>query len=264
MRAKKAIIIAAGRGRRLMPYTTSMPKCLVPIGGRSILEIQLDAMVASGVEEIIVVRGYLGDVLEERCLTMPYPIRFVDNDNWEHNNILESLFCAHSHLDDDVLISYSDIVYTPAVVASVQACSADFALVIDRDFHVIYEGRDEHPLEEAEVVDLDESGSVANVGKRATPADAAWGEFIGLCKLSHTGAKLFRSTWAELCANTAPDDPFVRALTFRQAYLTDLLQHLIDHGQPMMPVAIRGQWREIDTNQDLQRAVSFFGALKPM
>jgi len=256
MNPKKAIIIAAGRGRRLMPYTDEMPKCLVPVDHRSILGVQLEAMAAHGIEDVVVIRGYLGDVIEARRGELPLPVRFIENGDWEHNNILESLFHAEAELTEPVLLSYSDIIFTPDVVGRVKASGADIALVIDRNFRDIYTGRDQHPLEEAEVAKVGEGGGVTSVGKRAHPADEAWGEFIGLVKLSAAGAGLFCERWRELenSYRGRESEPFVRAPSFRQAYLTDLLQHLIDDGVFVEGVEIRGQWREIDTVQDLGRA----------
>lgn len=254
-RPTKAIVIAAGRGRRLAPYTDEMPKCLVPVDHRSIAQIQLEAMRAHGITDVVFIRGYLGDVLEARAGELA-PVRFVDNREWADNNILESLFCAAAELDEPVLLTYSDIIFTPDVVGQLMGSAGDIALVIDRDFRDVYEDRSDHPLDEAEVAELDESGAVARVGKRALPAERAWGEFIGLARLGAAGARLFRSTWAELCERYRgrADQPFARAPSFRQAYLTDLLQHLIDAGHRLEPVPIRGSWREIDTVQDLQRA----------
>jgi L-glutamine-phosphate cytidylyltransferase len=251
----KAIIIAAGRGRRLRPYTDNAPKCLVPVGGRSILEWQLRAYRACGVREIVIIRGYRGEVLAAKIPELGGAIRLVDNLEWEHNNILESLFCADAELDGPVLLSYSDIVFTEEVAARASRATGDIALVIDRDFAAIYEGRSEHPLEEAEVAEVG-AGRVIKVGKRALPAERAWGEFIGLVKLSASGAATLRATWAELRARFRDDPgaPFQRAPSFRAAYLTDMLQYLIDSGHEVSPVEIRGGWREIDTAQDLERA----------
>lgn len=256
MTATKAIIIAAGRGRRLMPYTDEMPKCLVPVDERTILGIQLEAMAEHGITEVVVIRGYLGGVLEERQSEFPLPVRFIDNRAWEHNNILESLFCARQELEGPVLLSYSDIIYTPDVVSALMKSTADISLVVDFDFRKIYEGRSDHPLEEAEVAKVNDSGQVTSVGKRAHPPSQAQGEFIGLVKLSEQGTARLSSTWDHLCSeyDGRRDQPFVRAKTFRQAYLTDLLQHLIDQGEPVSGVEIHGSWREIDTVQDLGRA----------
>ena len=83
--ATRAIIIAAGRGRRLMPYTDRMPKCLVPVDHRTILGIQLDALRAHGVRDVVIIRGYLGDVLDARRGELGDGIRFVENADWERN-----------------------------------------------------------------------------------------------------------------------------------------------------------------------------------
>lgn len=256
-RPTKAIIIAAGRGQRLMPYTDQMPKCLVPVAGVPIMRRQMDAFRAHGVDEFVIIRGYLGDVLEARQDELgDCTIRFVDNLDFEHNNILESLFCAEHELEGPVLLTYSDIVFTANVVGALMASPGDFALVIDQEFAKIYEGRTEHPLEQAEVADLGADGNVKRVGKRALPPEDAFGEFIGLARLTEVGVGWLRDAWTELVKEYSgrEHEPFQRAAAFRDAYLTDILQHLIDAGKPLSPVAIRGQWREIDTVQDLQRA----------
>ncbi len=254
----KAIVIAAGQGRRLMPYTDTMPKCLVPVGDRPLLGWALDAFRGHGITEIVIIRGYLGHVLEERRAELgdDLDIRFVDNPDFEHNNILESLFCAEAELEGPLLITYSDILFTRDVVGQLMATPGDFALVIDRDFADVYHGRTDHPLEEAEVADLDPAGQVRRVGKRALPASEAWGEFIGLARLSAEGTRWLRDAWRTVRAEYRgrEDQPFQRAARFRNAYLTDILQYLIDTGHPLTPVGIRGSWREIDTVQDLSRA----------
>ena len=130
------------------------------------------------------------------------------------------------------------------------------ALVIDTEFRRIYEGRSDHPLPEAEVALIGEDGAVKTVGKRSLPPDDASGEFIGLAKLSPSAAKLFCSHWQSLTSDYQgrEDAPYKRAPSFRRAYLTDLLQDLIDRGERVSAVPIEGQWREIDTVQDLDRA----------
>jgi choline kinase len=255
----KAIIVAAGRGKRLGHHTEELPKCLVPLGGRTILAWQLRAFAAAGVDELVMVRGYRGDVLEagaRAALPAGMSVRYVDNREWERNNVLLSLACARDELAGETLLSYSDIIFTPAVTRALVEATGDVDLVIDADFAAIYEGRTEHPLDEAEVAELGDDDRVRRVGKRALPAEDADGEFIGLARLSATGAGWARDTLDAALARYAGRDhePYQRAARFRNAYLTDLLQELIDAGRPVTPVLIRGQWREIDTGQDLERA----------
>jgi choline kinase len=255
-RPTRAIVIAAGRGRRLGTHTDEVPKCMVDIGGRPILDWVWRALAASGVDELVVIRGYRGDVLEPFVRGLVPQVAFVDNVAWQTNNVLLSLACARAYLDRPVYLTYSDIIFTPAVAAACAASPGELALVIDRRFRAIYDGRTEHPLDEAEVADLRLDGGVARVGKRALPAADAAGEFIGLCKLGARGATVVGDALDALARryHGREGEPFQRAAAYRNAYLTDLWQELIDAGTRVEPVWIDGAWREIDTGQDLERA----------
>ena len=255
-RPRKVIVIAAGRGKRLGVHTDERPKCLVEVGTRSILDWQLRALAAVGVDDVVIIRGYRADELTAGARALHPAARFVDNPDWETNNILLSLAYALDELDGPVYLTYSDIIFTPAVTRALADAPGDACLVIDRAFRDVYVGRTEHPLEEGEVSDLDDAGRVRRVGKKSLPPDEAFGEFIGLLKLSADGARWVADAIRAAQARYAgrQDEPYVRAARFRNAYLTDVLQELIDAGRPMVPVAIDGQWREIDTGQDLARA----------
>ncbi len=252
----RVILIAAGRGKRLGAHTDEIPKCMVDVAGQPILRRVWTALASAGATELVVIRGYRGDVLETFVKTIVPGAVFVDNPEWQTNNVLLSLACARRFLDRPAFVTYSDIIFTPGVAQAAARSPADIGLVIDRDFRLIYEGRTQHPLDEGEVSDLMPDGSVARVGKRALPPDDAIGEFIGLAKLSERGAATWARTLDGLLQKFDGRDgePFQRAATFRNAYLTDLLQLLIDGGTHVDPIFIRGEWREIDTGQDLDRA----------
>ena len=253
---KRAILIAAGRGKRLGTHTEDIPKCMVEVGKRPILGWVWEAFQLAGIEELVVIRGYRGDVLETFVRGLVPDVTFVDNVHWQSNNVLLSLACARPFLDRPCLISYSDIIFTPAVARAAVDSSAEIGLVIDREFRTIYEGRTEHPLDEGEVSDLMPDGTVARVGKRALPPADAIGEYIGLTRLGARGVATAANTLDRLAHRFAgrETEPFQRAATFQNAYLTDLWQELIDGGTRIDPILIEGQWREIDTGQDLDRA----------
>jgi phosphoenolpyruvate phosphomutase len=242
----KAIIVAAGMGRRLSPYTDDRPKCLVEINGKSILQRQVDAYRAAGVDEIIIVRGYMKDKIQ-----VP-GARYFENDEFRINNILVSLFYAEPAMDGGFLFSYSDIVFRPEVVRTVMDTTGDYSLVIDRRWHEAYVGRVNHPVEEGEVARV-EADRVTLVGKKTMPAEEATGEFIGLAKFTARGAEMLRKRYHERRGELA-GKPYGRASKFEVAYLTDLLNDLIESGEIMRPAFIDGGWREIDTVEDLQRA----------
>ncbi len=252
----QVILIAAGRGKRLGTHTDEIPKCMVEVAGRPIFGWVWKALASVGAKRLVVVRGYRGDVLETFIRSIVPDAIFIDNHAWQHNNVLLSLDHARAHLDRPTYLTYSDIVFTPAVAAAAAASTAEIGLVIDREFRTAYEGRTEHPLDEGEVADLMPDGTVARVGKRALPPAEAIGEFIGLVRLGSRGAATCARSLAALAQRFASreDEPFQRATRYRNAYLTDLLQHLIDGGIRIDPILIDGQWREIDTGQDLDRA----------
>lgn len=253
---KRAILIAAGRGKRLGNHTDEVPKSMVAVGARPILGWVWKAFAAAGIEELVVIRGYKGDVLETFVRGLVPKAIFVDNTAWQSNNVLLSLAHARAFFDQPCLLSYSDIIFTPAVARAAVESPAEIGLVIDRDFRSIYDGRTEHPLDEGEVADLMPDGSVARVGKRALPPADAIGEYIGLTKLGARGVATVANTLDRLAHDYAgrEEQPFQRAASYRNAYLTDLWQLLIDGGVRIDPILIEGQWREIDTGQDLDRA----------
>jgi choline kinase len=244
----RAIIVAAGMGRRLAPFTDDRPKCLVEVNGRSILERQVDAYRAAGVDDIVIVRGYMREKIQ-----VP-GARYFENDEFSKNNILVSLFYAEPAMDDGFLFSYSDIVFRPEVVKRVIDTEGDYALVIDRRWHEAYVGRQHHPVEQGEVARVDED-RVKLVGKKTMPPEQATGEFIGLARFSKRGVERMKARYHER-KNSLSGKPYGRAPRFEVAYLTDLLNDLIESGEIMRPAFIDGGWREIDTVEDLERAKS--------
>jgi choline kinase len=252
--SSKVIIVAAGRGRRLGRQTENIPKCMVRVAGQPILHWQLRAFAAAGLFDIVVVRGYLGDRIDGGRASLS----FVDNHDWAHNNILASLLCAAEHMPDGFFFSYSDIVYTPEVVARLAARArasnpAPVSLIIDRRWADTYQGRTLHPVSEAELTLLD-GARVVRVGKGAAAPEKAVGEFIGLAYFSAAGAAALRAVWDRALAAGGLDAPLGMSASLRQAYLTDALNPLADQGVRLEPVFIDGQWREIDTPQDLAAA----------
>jgi choline kinase len=250
----KAIIVAAGRGRRLGPETDEIPKCMVRVGGRSILHRQVDALLDAGARDFVVVRGYLGD----RIAAPAAPLRFVENDAWAKNNILASLMYAAPELPSGFLFSYSDIVFAKEHARRVAAAPGAVALVIDRRWRDAYDGRELHPVSEAELARVEDTPAgprVTRVGKKLVAAEEAAGEFIGLARFSPEGAAAIADVWRDALASAGGlDAPFGAAQTLRNAYLSDALNALAARGVPLVPVFIDGRWREIDTEEDLARA----------
>jgi choline kinase len=242
----KAIIVAAGPGSRLMPITDERPKCLLEIGGKTILERALEALRGNGVEDIVVVRGYKGHLID-------YPdITYCHNPEFRKNNILRSLFYAEDEMNDDFIFSYSDIVYSREVVARLVGSEADIALIVDVNWQQTYKGRDQHPVSEAELVKV-ENGKVVKIGKDVVKPEEAHGEFIGLARFTKSAAESMKAVFHRV-AKEQPSAPFHRSASLEEAYMSDMLQELVDTGSPVVAIDIENGWMEIDTPQDLAEA----------
>ncbi len=117
---RRAVILAAGKGNRLLPLTAELPKCLVEVGGQPLLERALHALAAHGVTEAVVVVGYKGEVVRERvgaCFA-GVDIRYVDAPDFETTNNIRSLWDAREYLDRDVLLIEADVIFDAEVVGS--------------------------------------------------------------------------------------------------------------------------------------------------
>jgi choline kinase len=250
----KAVIIGAGRGKRLGDLTDSVPKTLVEVVGRPMLEGVLEALAVGGLGpgQVVFIRGYKGDVIEER-----YPgLDYVRNDDWEDNNILLSLLSAREHLGEGFVSSYADIVYRPEAIEKVMASPHDITLVCDTDWRRRYQDRSEHPETDAEKLRA-EGDRVVELSRRIAP-EAATGEFIGVMRLTARGAARFLSAFDEARASHADDEPFVDGRTFAKAYLIDLLGSMIAAGEPVHCVRMHGGYMEIDTTEDARLASSWW------
>lgn len=247
----KAIILAAGKGSRMKHMTESLPKCLaIHFGGKTLLQTQLDALKKCGISDIVVVRGYEGTKIN-------FPkIRYVWNREYETNNILGSLMSAPEELEGDVLVSYSDIWYEESVVKKLMRSDKDIAIGVDIDWKDYYEGRKEHPIEEAENVIFDSDNRVIKIGKIGAAGVEVHGEFIGMMKLTARGCTLLKEHYqrAKLIFD---GKPYQRAKEFRNAYLTDLLQDMADLGVPIHCEIIGSKWKEIDTLEDFKNVVEW-------
>ena len=247
----KAIIIAAGLGSRLKGYTENLPKCMLKFGNKTLLERQLDAYRDCGIRNISVVRGYKKEKISYECLT------YYHNDDYENNDILNSLFYAEEALVGNVVVAYSDILFEPAVVKRLLESNADISIVVDIDWQGYYVDRKEHPAAEAEKVIFNANNEVLKIGKVLTEKDDVYGEFIGMLKLSARGVEIFKKHFHR-SKKLYWDQPFQRARTFQKAYLTDLIQEMVDLGVGVHCVIIERGWKEIDTEEDYQKALKDF------
>jgi L-glutamine-phosphate cytidylyltransferase len=247
----KALIVAAGLGSRLKGHTENLPKCMLDFGGKTLLQRQLQAYNDCGIKDITVIRGYKKEKINYKNLN------YVTNPDYKNNNILNSIFFAEKIINGNIVVSYSDILFDSNVVKRLLTSDHDISVVVDIDWKGYYMNRKDHPLSEAENVIFDSNNQILKIGKIGTQKEEVHGEFIGMIKLTNRGAEIFKENFHRV-KKLYWNKPFQRAATFQKAYLTDMIQELVDIGIKVHCVIIERGWKEIDTVEDYQKALREF------
>ena len=247
----KTLIVAAGLGSRLKKHTENLPKCMLDFGGKTLLERQILAYKKCGINDITVIRGYKKNKINYKNL------KYFDNNDYQKNNILNSIFYGEEIINGNIIIAYSDILFESNVVKRLLESDHDISVVVDIDWRGYYVGRKEHPIEEAENVIFNSNNEVIKIGKISTEKEEVHGEFIGMIKLTHKGTEIFKKNFHRV-KKLYWSKPFQKSKTFQNAYLTDMIQELVHIGIKVHCVIIERGWKEIDTVEDYQKSLKEF------
>jgi choline kinase len=241
----KAIIIAAGSAKRLGNETRELPKGLLDINGKSILQRQIDILRESGIEEIIIIRGPHKEKFEFDEIT------YVDDSRYEEHDVLLSLMAAKEKMEGDIITTYSDILFGKKILNQILNSKADIGIATDLKWGGKYENRTEHPKSQADNVII-QNNEIVKIKKNILEISENQknGEFIGIMKFSKKGVKKFVEVFNQL--EKDKPSPFHDADIFEKAYLTDMIQELINQKISIQPIIVEGEWYEIDTLQDLK------------
>ena len=231
-----AVILAAGTSSRLYPLTAEIPKALLEIAGRSILDRMIDALFDAGIARVVIVTGYRADRIEAH-LTAARPrlhVATVTNAAFATTNNAASLLAARSEVGgESFVLCDGDVVFTsspfPALIAAPES-----AIAVDRSAALD---------EEAMKAGVDANGRVTRLSKQLDARTSA-GESIGVQKI---GGAALPALWTVL-EEVVADRPAT-------AYYEDAFQVLIDRGVPFGVTTIAPRsWREVDDAADLEAA----------
>ncbi len=169
------VILAAGMAKRLRPLTDECPKCLLKVGQRTLLQRTVDAVINSGIDELVVVTGYKNNMIVD-FLKTNYPsltIHFIDNPDYAHNNNIFSLWLTRPYTEGkDFLLLDSDILFDPTVVST----------IVREEGTVLALNRHELGEEEIKVI-VDNKGFVKEISK-VCAINEAIGESVGIEKMT--------------------------------------------------------------------------------
>ena len=234
------MVLAAGAGRRLRPYTDTLPKALVPVDGdTTILDIALRNLAGVELRDVVIVVGYAAGAVQERQedLERRYGVRLtlVHNDKAEIWNNAYSMWMAREQMSDGVLMVNGDTVHPVSVEETLLSSRGPgVVLAVDTD----------KPLAEEEMkVLVDADGALTRITKLMDPAEA-YGEYIG-ASLIEPGAV---GALADALQATWQRDP--------DLYYEDGYQEMVNRGETIATAAIPTgtSWVEVDDHRDLERA----------
>jgi choline kinase len=226
----KGIILAAGVGSRLRPLTDDRPKCLLEVGGRSLVDHQLSALARFGVTDIVIVVGYREQMIRTR---LDKQVRYVTNERFAHTNSLYSLWLARDELMSGSLILNSDVFALPALFGRLLQSPAANAILVEPGDGF-----------EPEDMKVKLSGDLAVDFGKDLPAAEAHAHNVGVAKFERKGAAELARCLDRLVASGHENDWTPAA--FREFASRWPLAAVPTDGLP---------WIEIDYVEDLKRAV---------
>jgi choline kinase len=232
----RAVILAAGRGRRMGHLGGDRPKCLVELEGKPLIERQIAALRRGGVDEIGVVRGYRAGMID-----FPGLFYFV-NERWAETNMVMSLAGAAVWLcAGPVIVSYADIFYRSDLVRGLASAPGPLVVSYDRAWRGLWTRRFADPLTDAETFRINAAGQLLEIGGKTTRIEDIEGQYIGLLKFTPPAWSAVEALLASL------DVPVRHALD-----MTGLLRRLIAGNEvPIGTFGTDGQWGEIDSPEDV-------------
>ncbi len=187
----KAVILSAGQGKRLLPLTADRPKCLLPLAGRSILEWQVRALAANGVEEVVVVTGFKSDAVAAAVAQMPDigpRIRIIFNPFYTVTDNVSSCYMAREDMEGDFILMNGDTLLGPDIVArALDQAKAPINVTVDR--------KDEYDADDMKV--CVEGDRLTRIGKQL-PVEDVDAESIGCLIFRSGGGGLFLKSLIEL------------------------------------------------------------------
>ncbi len=228
----RAIILAAGQGKRLLPLTEARPKCLIELSGRSLLAWQLLRLQAAGVEEAVVVTGFRADAVEAEVarLGLAMPVRLQFNPFYTVSDNTASCWIVREAFEGQVLLLNGDTLFGPGVAERLLgAPPADITVTIDR--------KPAYDADDMKV--LTEGGRLRAIGKTIEAYDA---ESIGFLRFSPEGAAKFVAGVEQVLQK--PEG-------LKRWYLS-VIDELARSGVDVRVCSIEGlEWGEMDFPQDV-------------
>lgn len=242
----KAIILAAGQGTRLKKYTENLPKGMLEFNGKTILERQIELYRSEGIDDIIIIRGFAADKIKYT------KVKYYTNEDFATTNMVESLLKAREEFTDDIIVSYSDILFSQDMLHSFKNEKGDFSVAVDDRWKEYWKARYGKVDFDTESLEIDDNGNITSLGLDAPNVNEIDARYIGLLKFSKSGLDKI-TTLLDRDYPLFLDKPWMLSgKHIKQAYMTDLLMALIKEGYDVKASRFVNGWVEFDTNEDYE------------
>ena len=229
----RAIILAAGKGSRLNGTAGVSPKCLVQLGGMSLVERQIGVLRRAGIDDIAIVVGCQADRVRRVC---GHDITYIENTRYAQTNSLYSLWMARPLLYESFVVLNCDVLFHPALLTDLLTSRHENALLLG------YREASQAPYGDEEMKVTVHGGRVVDMSKEMDPA-VADGENLGIVKFDARGAAALVEIMDGLVAEGRLRDWAPRAFA------------AFARRHPLHAIGTRGlPWIEIDFPEDYQRA----------
>lgn len=256
----KAIILAAGQGTRLKKYTDNLPKGMLSFMGKTIIERQIETFRKCGINNIVVVKGYAAEKIAYDG------IKYYINEKYATTNMVESLMTAKKEFDEDIIVSYSDVLFEEKMLLKMMSSDGDFCCAVDEAWKDYWKKRYGKIDFDTESLSIDSEGNINELGLENPNINNISARYIGLLKFTKEGleniANIMKDAYSKF-----EDKPWQQSgKTVRKAYMTDLLNALIEKSFKVKAIKFKHGWIEFDTNEDYENAIEWAnnGTLKTL
>jgi choline kinase len=236
----KALILAAGQGKRLGKASKNKPKCLVNLFGKSLLERQIEVLKNNNINDINIVSGFKSELLNN------YGLKKFHNKDFESTNMVFSMFTAKDLFisnSEDLIVSYGDIIYEKKNLEKLINADAEVSIMVDLNWKNLWLKRFEDPLSDAETMKFDKDLNILELGNKTTNYDDINGQYTGLIKFRKDSLNKIHEIYQKLKGNSS--------ISYQNLYMTDFIQILIEKKIEVKASLVNGGWLEIDTESDL-------------
>lgn len=247
----KAIILAAGRGTRLGKYTKEIPKGLLKVAGKTILDIQIECYHNVGITDISIVKGYKGNAIDING------VKYYWNNDFESTNMVVSLMCAAAEFTDDIIISYADIMFDPDLLIKIIKSKSDAVVLGDSNWEKYWLMRYGNVNYDLESLIVNQDDNIVEIGRPIVSKEDMMLRYIGIIKFSKQ-CVLDVIDITKKASTSYHNIPWKwSGKPYPNSYMTDLIQALIDKHIDVKVEKVINGWVEFDTQSDYERVMSW-------